>query len=139
MPAKDVFHNAVIKALETENWIITADPLKLDVGGVEMYVDLGAEKLIAAEKNGTKIAVEVKSFIGTSNIYEFHTAMGQFINYRVALEEQYPDRELYLAVPNGTYKTFFSLQLIQKIIQRFEVKLIIYDATNEVIVQWKTN
>ena len=65
--------------------------------------------------------------------------MGQFINYRVALEEQYPDRELYLAVPNGTYKTFFSLQFIQKIIQRFEVKLIIYDATNEVIVQWKTN
>jgi len=139
MPAKDVFHNAVKKALETENWRITDDPMKLDVGGVEMYVDLGAEKLIAAEKDGQKIAVEVKSFIGTSNIYEFHTAMGQFINYRVALEEQYPGRELYLAIPNGTYQTFFSLQLIQTIIQRFEVKLIVYDPTNEVIVQWRIN
>ncbi len=139
MPAKDVFQIAVLKALETENWKITDDPLKLDVGGVEMYVDLGAEKLIAAEKNGKKIAVEVKSFIGTSNIYEFHTAMGQFINYRVALEEQYPGRELYLAIPNGTYQTFFSLQFIQTIIQRFEVKLIIYDPTNEVIVQWRIN
>jgi hypothetical protein len=34
------------------------------VGGVEMYVDLGAEKIIAAEKDGKKIAVEIKSFIG---------------------------------------------------------------------------
>ena len=52
-----------------------------------MYVDLGAEKIIAAERDGEKIAVEIKIFIGSSNIYEFHTAIGQFINYRVALEE----------------------------------------------------
>jgi hypothetical protein len=77
------------------------------VGGVEMYVDLGAEKIIAAEKDGQKIAVEIKSFIGPSNISEFHTAIGQFINYRVALEEQYPDRTLYLAVPLGNLSNLF--------------------------------
>jgi len=54
----------------------------LSAGGVEMYVDLGAEKLIAAEKNGKKIAVEIKNFLATSNISEFHTAVGQFLNYR---------------------------------------------------------
>jgi predicted RecB family endonuclease len=76
MAAKDVFHEAVRKGLEKEGWVITDDPLKLQVGGVEMYVDLGAEKIIAAEKDGKKIAVEIKSFIGPSNISEFHTAIG---------------------------------------------------------------
>lgn len=139
MAAKDVFHDAVRKGLEKEGWVITDEKLKLQVGGVEMYVDLGAEKIVAAEKDGEKIAVEVKSFVGTSNISDFHTAMGQFINYRVALEEQQPERILYLAVPLGTYQTFFSLQFIQTVIQRFEVKLIVYDPANEVIWQWKTN
>ena len=54
---------------------------------------------IAAERNGQKIAVEVKTFIGTSTIFEFHTALGQLINYRYALEVQEPERVLYLAVP----------------------------------------
>lgn len=139
MPAKDIFHEAVRKGLEKEGWVITDDPLKLQVGGVEMYVDLGAEKIIGAEKDGEKIAVEVKSFIGTSNISEFHTAIGQFINYRVALEEQYLERALYLAVPLATYQTFFALQFIQTVIQRFEVMVIVYDPANEVIWQWQTN
>ncbi len=137
MPAKDVFHNAVRISLEKEGWLITSDPLKLQVGGVEMYIDLGAEKLIAAEKNGEKIAIEVKSFIGTSTISEFHTAIGQFLNYQVALEEQEPERILYLAIPLGTYQTFFALQLPQTVITRFHIKLIIYDYTNEVIVKWE--
>ena len=64
-----------------------------------MYVDLGAEKLIAAEKDGHKIVVEIKSFLATSNISEFHTAVGQFLNYRLALEGEEPERKLYLAVP----------------------------------------
>ncbi len=139
MAAKDIFHDAVRKGLEKEGWVITDDPLKLQVGGVEMYVDLGAEKLIAAEKNGEKIAVEIKSFTATSNIYNFHTAIGQFINYRVALEDGQPERNLYLAVPLGTYQTFFSLQFIQTVIQRVEVKIIVYDPINEVLVQWKIN
>jgi hypothetical protein len=136
MPAKDIFHEAVRKGLEKEGWVITDDPLKLQVGGVEMYVDLEAEKIIAAEKDGQKIAVEVKSFIDLSNIFWFHTAIEQFIDYRVALEEQYPDRTLYLAVPLATYQTFFSLQFIQTVVQRLKVKVIVYDPANEVIWQW---
>lgn len=50
MPAKDRFHEAVRTALEGEGWIITADPLYLEFGGVDMFVDLAAEKVIAAEK-----------------------------------------------------------------------------------------
>ena len=136
MPARDIFHNAVKNALQKEQWIITHDPLSLDIGGVEMYIDLGAEKLIAAEKDGEKIAVEIKSFLGGSAISEFHTALGQFMNYRLALMEE-PDRILYLAVPSDTYKSFFNLQFIQLVIQQYQIKLMVYDYLNEVIVKWK--
>ena len=70
--------------------MITHDPYELRVGGVEMYVDLGAEQLIAAERDQIKIAIEVKSFIGASAISEFHNAHGQFLDYRFALEEEDP-------------------------------------------------
>lgn len=76
MAAKDVFHNAVKHALDRDGWIITHDPLVLHAGGVEMQVDLGAEYLLAAEKEAHKIAVEVKSFISPSAISDFHTALG---------------------------------------------------------------
>ncbi|HBE19054.1 MAG TPA: fatty-acid oxidation protein subunit alpha [Cyanobacteria bacterium UBA11149] len=123
--------------LEKEGWIITDDPLRIKAGGADMEIDLGAEKVIAAEKGEEKIAIEIKSFIGASNISDFHTAMGQFINYRVALEERDPDRILYLAVPLGVYRRFFILPFVQTIIKRFQIKLIVYDPVNEVLLEWK--
>lgn len=102
-----------------------------------MQIDLGAEKIIAADKDGQKIAVEIKSFLGASAISEFHTALGQFLNYRLALEEQDPKRVLYLAVLLDTYDTFFTLQFIQGAIKRYQLKLIIYDPQKEVIVKWE--
>lgn len=134
--ARDVFHYAVRRGLEKEGWVITGDPFKIKAGGVEMQIDLGAERVIAAEKEGEKIAVEIKSFISPSNISEFHTAVGQFYNYRVALEEQQPDRILYLAVPITTYQTFFQLQFVQTVIQRLQIQLIIYDPKKEEILEW---
>ncbi|BAY64330.1 fdxN element excision controlling factor protein [Calothrix brevissima NIES-22] len=136
MPAKDIFHDAVKNALEKDGWIITEDPIYLDFGGVEIYIDLGAEKLIAAQKEGEKIAVEIKSFIGGSAISQFHTALGQFINYRTALSQEEPDRELYLAIPSITYETFFKLELVQIVIQSQKLKLLIYEPEQEVIERW---
>jgi hypothetical protein len=138
MSAKDIFHNAVKTALQKEGWIITHDPLTLGTGGVEMYIDLGAEKLIAAEKNGQKIAVEVKSFAGSSAISEFHTALGQFLNYRQALEEEDPERVLFLAVPLDTFEYFFSLQFIETSVSRHRLYLIVYNPALEVIVKWQS-
>ena len=81
--------------------------------------------------------MEIKSFIGTSNISQFHQAIGQFFNYRLALEQQEPERVLYLAVPSGIYYSFFQLQFIKTVIERFQLKIIVYDPIQEVIVQWK--
>ncbi|MEB3229940.1 MAG: element excision factor XisH family protein [Leptolyngbyaceae bacterium] len=47
---------------------------------VDFEIDLAAETLIAAVRQQEKIAVEGKSFIASSNISDFHTALGQFLN-----------------------------------------------------------
>ncbi|MHC5824005.1 MAG: XisH family protein [Nostoc sp.] len=137
MSAKDVFHEVVKKALQKDGWQITHDPLSISVGGVNLSIDLAAEKLIAAEREGEKIAVEVKSFLEKSSaISEFHTALGQFINYRGALRRRQPERVLYLAEPLTTYKTFFQLDFPKDMIEENQVKMIIYDVEQEVIFKW---
>lgn len=126
MSAKDVFHDAVKQALQKEQWVITDDPLRFKFGNVNFQVDLGAEQLVAAERSGEKIAIEIKSFLNPSAITDFHSALGQFLSYRLALKSVEPDRTLYLAVPLDTYHA----------IQRYQVLIIVYDPANEVIVQW---
>jgi XisH protein len=136
MSAKDKFHDLVKSALEKDRWIITDDPLRIEWGLVEVYIDLGAEKIIGAEKEGEKIAVEVKSFLGQSTISEFHTALGQFINYRFALSQEQPERILYLAIPFDTYNIFFQLPFTQAITQENKLRLLIYDVQKGEIVKW---
>lgn len=137
MPAKNIYHNLVKNALIKVGWTITDDPLSLQFGGIDLYVDLGAEQLIVAEKESQKIAVEIKSFLGESLISEFHTAVGQFLNYQLVLEEMKPNHTLYLAVPLEVYNAFFKHRLLpQKVIQRYRLNLIVYDIQQEVIVKW---
>ncbi|WP_324704573.1 XisH family protein [Lyngbya sp. CCY1209] len=135
--AKDLFHDAVKNALEKGGWLITDDPLEIKTGGATVKIDLGAEQILAAERDNEKIAVEIKSFLGSSNIYEFHSAVGQFITYRIALQVEQPERTLYLAVPLDIYQQFFSLPFVQLVVDRCEIALIIYDAVEEVISEWK--
>ncbi|MEL6353228.1 MAG: XisH family protein, partial [Cyanobacteria bacterium J06627_28] len=104
--ARARFHDAVRAGLEKDGWIITADPYEVSIGEVDFEIDLAAE-MLAAERAGEKIAVEIKSFISRSAVSDFHTALGQFINYQVALEEIDPQRLLYLAVPEEAYNSFF--------------------------------
>lgn len=136
MPPKDLFHDSVRRALEKDGWTITREhlPLKFELG--DMYVDLGAEKIVEAQRDSEKIAVEIKSFVRASGISEFHTALGQFLNYRFALSEQEPERELYLAVPSDTYTSLFNTRLVQNAIRTYGLKLIVYNPKLEVVVQW---
>jgi hypothetical protein len=135
--ARDLFHNAVKNALIKDGWRITDDPLFLKVGGVEFFIDLGAEKLIAAERNHEKIAVEIKSFVGNSSLADFHLAIGQFLNYRIVLKVEDPERKLFLAVPDGAYTSFFQKEFAQMVIAEYQLEIFVYDIENEVIVTWK--
>jgi hypothetical protein len=135
--ARDLFHDAVKNALIKDGWRITDDPLFLKIGGVELYIDIGAEKLIAAERNDEKIAVEIKSFISPSSLTDFHLAIGQFLNYRVALKAGDPERKLFLAVPDTAYINFFQKEFAHMIITEYQLEIFVYDIENEVIVTWK--
>ena len=115
---------------------ITDDPLRLEVGGTKFEIDLGAQQLLAAERDQEKIAVEIKTFLSDSPLTDYHAALGQFLNYRLALEISDPTRILYLAVPVVAYETFFKREFAQISLERYQIKQIIYDPIQEVIVQW---
>ena len=108
----------------------------MQAGGFNLAIDLGAEKIIAAEKEDRKIAVEIKSFLGASKISEFYSALGQFIAYRSALNSQEPDRLLYLAVSSDIYEKFFLTLFIQKLIRENNLYLLTYNIEKETIEEW---
>lgn len=65
MAAKDLIHNAVKQALIKDGWTVTDDPYTLAYAeDVTVFVDLGAERLIAAQRDLDKIAVEIKPLVG---------------------------------------------------------------------------
>ena len=134
--AKDRYHNLVKKALQNQDLLITNDPLYIPTFKRRLEVDLGAERLIGAEKDNEKIAVEIKSFLGLSEIHEFYKALGQFNYYQLALEDDQPDRVLYLAVPSDIYETLFTEPLTLKAIQRYQIKIIVYNIEDETIEKW---
>jgi XisH protein len=136
MPAKDTYHDAVKTALLKDGWTITHDPLTLEIGQRQVYVDLGAERLIAAQKGTQEIAVEVKTFAGASTIKEFHLAIGQLLNYRSILRRQQPDRILYLAVSVEVYNSFFKEDLPQISIEDYQIKLLVFSLDVLEVVEW---
>ena len=89
---------------------------------------------MVAEKAGQKIAVEVKSFIGVSVVSEFHTALGQFLNYRSALRKKEPERILYLAVSFDVYDDFFRNSFIQEVIAEHQLRMLVFDSQREEVV-----
>jgi hypothetical protein len=134
---KDKYHDLVRQALEKENWEITHDPYKIKLGKRRGYIDLGAEKMvIAAEKKGEKIAVEIKTFSDPSDLHAFENALGQFLIYWRALQIKEPDRILYLGVPLSFYTRFFDDAFFIDIAKVFNVKMIVYDEQKVKIEQW---
>ena len=134
--AKDKYHDLVKNALIKEGWTITDDPLYVPTLKRTVRVDLGAEKVIGAEKGAEKIAVEIKTFIGLSEIHEFYKALGQFNYYQLAIEDFQPERILFLAVPTDIYDTFFLEPISIKAIERYNIKIIVYHIREEKIEKW---
>ena len=138
MAAKDIYHKACARALKKDGWTITHDPLTVPYGGTEVLIDIGAERLLAAERDGKRIAVEVKSFIKPSVIQDLRDAIGQFILYTDALTDfpKEADRTLYLGIREVTYNEVFRDEKGQKLIERKRVRLLVFDHIEETIVLW---
>ena len=137
--ARDAFHENVKQALIQEGWNVTADPLTFKIGKVQVQIDLGAERLIAAERGTDKIAIEIKTFGNVSFITALYEAIGKYIVYRNVLSIVNSDRVLYLAVPENIYIRFFEEEIIQKTIREEKFNLVIYDQFTQIITSWIIN
>ncbi|MDJ0658270.1 MAG: XisH family protein [Crocosphaera sp.] len=139
MPAKDIYHDAAKNALIKDNWRITHDPFRLKLArGKNLFIDLGAESLIAAEKEQTKIAVEIKSFRRLSDMKDLEEALGQFVLYNRLLKRYDPTRQLYLAVTEDVGKSVFEEEAGQVLLEDGIIQLFTFDPTIEEIIRWMT-
>jgi hypothetical protein len=134
--AKDIFHEAFKQALIDEGWVITHDPLTVKLSKRSLFIDLGAEKIIGAEKGSQKIAVEVKSFLGLSPLADFYDALGKYQLYFLALKKRMPERVLYLAMPEESYNTLINDELLQEFINDLGLRLVLFDPSNKNILSW---
>ena len=100
---------------------------------------MGAERIISAEKGAEKIVVEVKSFVGESDVKDLEQALGQYILYHQILKEIGEDRKLYLAVSRPTFNSVFTIELGQMLLRNEIIKLLVFDDVAKEIVQWIPN
>jgi hypothetical protein len=136
MPARDIYHDTVKNALVKDGWTITHDPLILTIGSKDLFVDLGAQRLLAAEKGDQRIAVEVKSFGSRSEMRDLEQALGQYVLYADVLAGKEPERKLYLALTKEVYSDIFEEPVGKLLLRNKRVSLIIFDAQLEVLLQW---
>jgi len=134
--AKDIYHDTVKRALQKDGWTITHNPFPLQIGRKRLSADLGAERLINAEKGTQQIVVEVKSFVGRSDVKDLEQALGQYVLYRQVLNEMQSARNLYLAVSEEVFNSVFTIELGQVLLKNNLVKLIVFDKESEAILQW---
>ena len=136
MPALDHYHAQVRNALIKDGWPITDDPLTLELDERKLYVDLGAERLLAAERGTEKIAVEIKTFHSPSPIADLEQAIGQYGLYEDVLQIVAPERLLYLAIPEEVFVQIFSERIGQLALQKRIHHLFTFASDQEEIVQW---
>jgi hypothetical protein len=136
MPRRDIIHQAVRNALVKDGWRITADPLLLEYGAEDLFIDLAAERLLAAERGASRIAVEVKSFVGRSPLNDLQNALGQYALYLSVLEVVDSERRLYLAIGRSTYDELAELETFRLVVRRFQVSLVVVSLGAEEITEW---
>jgi hypothetical protein len=137
MPARNLYHDAVVDALKADGWTITHDPLGMPVGRRRLYVDLGADRsTLGAERNGEQIAIEVQSFLRPSSLEDLHSAIGQYVVYRAVLRRRDPDRLLYLAVPRSVFDGILSEPLGRIVIDDVGLKVLVFHPRQRRIIRW---
>lgn len=138
MPARDIYHDSCKKALIKEGWKITHDPYVITFGTKTVFVDLGAERIVAAEKEDQRIAVEIKSFRSASDIQDLEMAVGQYVFYRSLLARFEAGRRLYLAVPESVFASTLNEAIARPVLEDLSIAIIAFDPVQEVICKWTT-
>jgi hypothetical protein len=138
MPAQDSIHDAVVRALRKDGWTVTDDPLTIEFGDLYLFIDLGAERAVIAERGVERIAVEIKSFPSKSKVADLQQAVGQYVVYRAILRRVEPERSLYLAVSTDTYEQVFAQPAGELVREDLELQLVVIEVATEEVVSWIT-
>jgi hypothetical protein len=101
-----------------------------------LFADLGAKYLVSAEKDHKKIVVEVKSFIGKSEVDDLENAIGQYVVYQQIINKNEPDYKLYLAVTTKAFNNIFEVEIGQLLLDNQIVRLIVFNPFLEEITKW---
>lgn len=136
MSRRDHYHGAVKQALIKEGWTITHAPYVFQTDP-KLAADLGAERLIAAERGYEKIVVEIKSFRRASQVADLEEAIGQYSLYQIFLQQCDPERRLYLAVPLHAFDNILNREVGRIAIERLKIHVIVYSLSEEEPLQWK--
>lgn len=141
MPARDLIHDIIARALQNDGWTITNDPYFLSFGDQVMLVDLGAEAsqdhpFLGADRGGESIAVEIKSFDRPSVITELYRAIGRYLVYKVVLARVEGRRILYLAVTEDVFQLVFKTPLGKLLREELQINLIVVAPDQFIVTQW---
>lgn len=133
MPAKDRYHDTVKRALVKDGWTIEDDQVRLKIGSRNLWIDLQASRT----NQPFAVLIEVKGFENPPSWVEaVSDAIGQYILYSVVLTSKGIAVPLYLAVPTAAYKGIWSEPLGLALIKRLGIKLLVFDPTEEDVLQW---
>jgi XisH protein len=135
MPRFDQCHEQVVHSLQKEGWRVEGQHVQLTSEERTAFVDIQARRPL----NGTVeqvLLAEVKCFPNEeSYTTQIYTAIGQYLVYRMMIEEANLSIPLYLSIPETTYTELFD-SIIMKMIQRYQIKLMIVNIVEEGIVRW---
>lgn len=135
MPAKDKYHDIVIKALQKEGWAVISDQVTLRIGDRRLWIDLMVQNY-----DESIILVEIKTYEDINSPVDFlQKALGQYLMYRAILDSIGHDEKLYLAIPEQANIELFQSEIGHLMVETYQLNLMIYDIYNERISKWTHN
>lgn len=117
-------------ALVSDGWTVKKGAITIIKGNYQFFID------VSAEKDGQKVAIEVKSFLNNF-VYDWHLALGQYLTYNALLFKLDPDRVLYLAVPEDIYTEHFQSAPFQEFVVLYSINLFIFSQDANRVIAWK--
>lgn len=133
MPAKDRYHDTVVRALRKDGWTIISEQIAVSMPARRLWIDIRAQKDVRT----AAILVEVKGFENlASPVAYLADALGQCVLYQAALEYVGIADALHLAVPASALDGILGEEIGRQALRKAQVRLIVFDPEQEEIVQW---
>lgn len=121
MPAKDRYHDTVIRALQKSGWTLITEQVAIIVEDRRLWIDIRASK----QTENMAILIEVKGFEGMPSPIEYlANATGKYAMYRAALDYLRIDLPLYMAVPDEAYRGILSEEIGKQTLKHNKVRLL---------------